>query len=200
MSGHGLHTSMLLLAVVVLLVLWLRDRGGMSAASRVLQHRGTSTLTGAALIAVSGLLHLILTPEHFEEAVYLGLLFVANFVGTSVAASGIYWGQRWGWLLGALIAGGAFVLYLVSGTVGLPGVHEGRLLEPVGVLAKTLEALFLVLCGFELFAGFGRRALTGGIVGVLVAAGLATGLILLGAAPGVHHEEGPAQQHDDDRD
>lgn len=200
MEGHGLHTVLLFLAIVVLLVLWLRDGGGTSAVSRVLQGRGASTPVGAALIAVSGLLHLILTPEHFEEAAYLGLLFVANFASASVAAFVIYRGRRWGWLLGALVAGGAFVLYLASGTVGLPGAHEGHLLEPVGVLAKTLEALFLVLCGFEFFAGFGRRALAGGIAGVLVVAGLATGLILLGAAPGAHQEEGPAQEQDDDRE
>lgn len=40
-----------------------------------------------------------------------------------------------------------------------------------------------MLCAFELIAGFGRKALTIGIAAVLVAAGLAAALILLGAAP-----------------
>jgi hypothetical protein len=47
-----------------------------------------------------------------------------------VAAYGSYRGRRWGWVLGALVAGGAFVAYLLNGTVGLPGVEEAHLLEP----------------------------------------------------------------------
>src|SRR5215210_5797155 len=109
----------------------------------------TVTLVGVGSILVAGLIHLILTPEHFEEATYLGLLFIANFAGAAVAAFGIFRGHRWGWVLGLLVAGGAYILYFVSATVGLPGVEEGHLLEPAGILAKVVEALFLVICAFE---------------------------------------------------
>jgi hypothetical protein len=40
------------------------------------------------------LIHLALTPEHLEEASYLGLLFLANFVGAVVTAFGIFRGRR----------------------------------------------------------------------------------------------------------
>ena len=118
---------------------------------------GTLNLVGAGLILVSGLIHLFLTREHFEEATYLGLLFLADFVGAAVAAFGIYRGSRWGWVLGALVAAGAFVFYLVDGAVGLPGVEGHHSLDPLGLIAKTVEALFLGLCVFKL-AGFVQRA------------------------------------------
>jgi hypothetical protein len=134
--------------------------------------RSPLVLAGAALILVAGLVHLFLSPEHFEEARYLGLLFLADFLGSMVAAFGIYRGDRWGWALGALVAGGAFVLYFLSRTVGLLGMEGESLFEPLGILSKAAEALFLVLCGFKItesFARLGRWALVGGIVTTLVA-------------------------------
>ena len=98
---------------------------------------------GIVLILLSGLIHLWLAPEHFEEATYLGGLFVAEFVGTVVAAVGIYRDQEWGWILGALIAIGAIVAYVVHGTIGLPIVGTEELFEPMGVLTKIIELLFL---------------------------------------------------------
>ncbi len=100
------------------------------------------------MILISGLIHLVLSPEHFEEASYLGWMFLAEFVGALVAAFGIYQGYRWGWVLGLLVAGGAFVLYFVDGIFGLPGKEpEGveGLLEPPGVAAKIVEFFFLVV-------------------------------------------------------
>jgi hypothetical protein len=87
-------------------------------------------LAGAGFILVAGLVHLFSTPAPFAETAYLGVLFLADFVGSLVAAYGSYRGRRWGWVLGALVAGGAFVAYLLNGTVGLPGVEEAHLLEP----------------------------------------------------------------------
>jgi hypothetical protein len=137
-----------------------------------LPSRDALTLAGAGLILAAGLIHLVLTPEHFREAPYLGLLFVANFIGAVVAAFSIYRGHRWGWLLGALVAGGALVMYFVSGTVGLPGMERGHLLEPLGILTKAVEILFLVLCGVEVtrsLTGLRRWALVSGIALMLVA-------------------------------
>ena len=57
------------------------------------------------MIVIAGLIHLLLTPQHFTETAYLGTLFLANFVGSILAAFGIYRGLRWGWALGALFAG-----------------------------------------------------------------------------------------------
>ena len=37
-----------------------------------------TTLWGTALIALVGLIHLLVVPEYFEFATYLGLLFIVN--------------------------------------------------------------------------------------------------------------------------
>jgi uncharacterized membrane protein YfcA len=99
--------------------------------------------TGIALIVVVGLIHLIDAPEDLEEGSYLGFLFVANFLGALAAAAGIYRGKRWGWGLGLLVAGGAFVGYVISRTAGLPGLPVEAWLEPLGVLSLVVEALFV---------------------------------------------------------
>jgi len=135
----------------------LRVRNLVGALGATPQNRGSLDLVGAGLILTSGLIHLFLTREHFEEATYLGLLFLADFAGATVAAFGVYRGSRWGWVLGALVAAGAFMLYVVAGTGGLPGVDEHHALEPLGLVTKTVEALFLGLCVFKL-AGFVRWA------------------------------------------
>jgi hypothetical protein len=145
--------------------------------------RSVLTLVGAGLILVAGLIHLVLSPEHFREAPYLGLLFLADFVGAAVAAFGIYQGGRWGWLLGALVAGGAFAAYIVGGTLGLPGVGRGHFLEPVGVLTKMVEALFLLLYAYR-FVGFRRWVLASGIAAMFLVTGAATALGLQGTHAG----------------
>ena len=74
---------------------------GMSRpANRDLQACRFLIWAGAGLILASSLTHLVLTPEHLEEATYLGLLFLFYFAGAVVAAFGIYRGRRWGPSLG----------------------------------------------------------------------------------------------------
>jgi hypothetical protein len=103
---------------------------------------------GAALIFLIGGAHLLIVGEHFLAATYLGLLFLANFFGSAVAAFALYWSpNRWGWLLGGLISGGAFVGFIVSRAVGLPGFEEeaGKWLSISGLLCLMMEGGFLTL-------------------------------------------------------
>jgi hypothetical protein len=79
---------------------------------------------GVLLLLACALIHLISAPDHLQEATYVGVLFLANSVGALLAAYGIYRDRLWGWLLGALVAGGAFVMFLVSRLIGLPGYQE----------------------------------------------------------------------------
>ena len=76
------------------------------------------------LTLACGLIHLIGAPEHLQEATYIGVLFVINAAGALVGAVGIYRDRLWGWLLGLLVAGGAFVMFMVSRLIGLPAYQE----------------------------------------------------------------------------
>jgi hypothetical protein len=51
----------------------------------------------------------------------------------------------WGWALGALVAGGAFLIYIVSRTGGLPSLTEAEFFEPMGVASLVVEGLFVGL-------------------------------------------------------
>ena len=102
------------------------------------------TLWGTALIALVGLIHLLVVPEYFGFATYLGLLFILNALGALASAVGIYLRTWWGWPLGVVMAGGAFFMYIESRTIGLPMLSEGWL-DPPGVLSLIVEAIFVVL-------------------------------------------------------
>jgi hypothetical protein len=117
----------------------------MSTSTERIASRNTVVWMGILLIAALGLIHLLEAPEELEEATYLGLLFLANFGGAVVAAIGIYQGHKWGWGLGALLAGGAFVGYVISRTLGLPGMPVEEWLEPLGMISLLVEGLFMGL-------------------------------------------------------
>jgi hypothetical protein len=99
-----------------------------------------------ALILVTGAIHFIDAPGSFGDATYKGVLFLANGIAALVAAYGIYRNERiWGWWLGLLVAGGALVSYVISRTIGLPGLEPDVWLEPLGILSLLVEAAFVVL-------------------------------------------------------
>jgi len=119
-------------------------------------------LKSLAIVAIlgTGLIHVVEAHEAFGEATYKGLLFVANGVGTLVAAAGIYRNQRGsGWALGLLVAGGALVGYVASRTVGLPGLaaEPDAWFEPMGVASLACEGLFIVLFALHRRKGPTRR-------------------------------------------
>ena len=96
------------------------------------------------LILTTGIIHLILSPHHFEEAKYVGVLFVLNGIGAAIAAFGIYRNAAWGWSLGAFIAAFSIISYIVSRTVGLPAteVEDWNL---IGIISLIVEAGFLLV-------------------------------------------------------
>jgi hypothetical protein len=108
----------------------------------------TQTLKTVAVVAILtvGLIHLGMARDAWGNATYEGLLFIANGVGALVAAVGVHRDRAgWGWLLGALVAGGALVAYVISRTVGLPGLpaEPDAWLEPLGVVSVVAELVFL---------------------------------------------------------
>jgi hypothetical protein len=112
---------------------------------------------GVLLIVACGLIHLVSAPDHLQEATYVGVLFSANAAGSLVAAIGIYRDRLWGWLLGALIAGGAFAMFMVSRLIGLPAYqeHVGMWIgdtfgDRLGIPSLVIEAPLVALSGIVL--------------------------------------------------
>ena len=125
-----------------------KDERGMSTR----RTPGRFRWAGVLLLLACALIHLISAPDHLREATYVGVLFLANGAGALVAAFGIYRDRLWGWLLGALVAGGAFVMFMVSRLIGLPAYqeHVGMWIgdsfgDRLGIPSLIVEAPLVVL-------------------------------------------------------
>jgi hypothetical protein len=97
------------------------------------------------LIIEVGLVHYFSSQHEFEEAWILGYLFIANFLGSLVAAYGIYRQRDWGRGLGVFIALGSLVGYVWSRSTGLPYLPAEEWLYPWGVTSVISEGLFLLV-------------------------------------------------------
>jgi hypothetical protein len=99
------------------------------------------------LVLATGLIHGVEGPAHYHEAAYQGLLFFLNAAGALVAARGIYRSEKlWGWTLGVLLSAGALMLYLISHTIGLPGLEiDEEWFEPLGVASLLVEGLYVLV-------------------------------------------------------
>ena len=111
------------------------------------------TWAGAGLILASGAIHALGTQEMFGEVQYMGILFALSVIGAIVAAIGIWRGERWGWQLGTLVAGGSILAYFITRTIGFPGFRENSwedFSEPVGVLSLVVEGMFVATAAWIL--------------------------------------------------
>jgi hypothetical protein len=97
-----------------------------------------------AVIVVIGIVHLLMAPQEYGETPYMGILFGINFIAALIAALGIYRHETWGWLLGVAIAAGSLIGYVLSRTVGLPGIEIEEWLQPVGILSVAVEVIFIL--------------------------------------------------------
>jgi hypothetical protein len=110
---------------------------------------GKLRIASVVFISLVGLIHLLVTPEYYGFTAYLGLLMIANLVGSVVSAVAIYRGRVWGWWLGVVMAAGACLGYIESRTLGLPGLPSWEpCTEPPGLLFLLLEAIFVGLAGY----------------------------------------------------
>ena len=96
------------------------------------------------LIVETGILHLYRAPQEFVEAQYLGILFVINFLGAIYAALKIFSNELWGWIIGLVVVLGSAAGYILSRTVGLPGMEIEPWLDPIGLTALAVEGFFII--------------------------------------------------------
>lgn len=98
------------------------------------------------LILIIGILHYVTAAEEYSEARYMGVLFLANFLGSLISAFGIYHRKLgWGWIFGIVIAAGSIIGYIQSRTAGMPGMEVEEWYDPIGIPALITEALFLLV-------------------------------------------------------
>jgi len=106
------------------------------------------SLIGIALLVIIGGIHLIDAPDSFGDAPYKGVLFVLNGVG-ALLASGLILRNRntAGWWLGMAVAAGAIVGYVISRTVGLPGLEAepDAWFETMGITSVICEVAFIAI-------------------------------------------------------
>lgn len=107
----------------------------------------------AGSLGLNALVHLILVPEYFEEKLYVGVSFLVLAGVSAGAAYLLLADDARGWAIGALASATAFVAFVASRTVGLPGFHPTDW-ELSGLLTLVLEAIVVVL-----FVAHGRRTL-----------------------------------------
>ena len=117
-----------------------------NAPSRTTRGRVTlATRAGVALIALTGIIHLVDAPDYLKAKAYIGVLFLLAAAGSVLVAVALMArddARAWG--LGALIAAGCFAGFVLSRTTGLPGFKESEW-EPLGLLSLVVEAGFIGL-------------------------------------------------------
>lgn len=115
--------------------------------------------TAAGLLGITGILHLVLAPEYLDEKTYIGVLFILGGL-TAVAVAARLWTtqDRRAWGLGAVIAAGMAVGFVLSRSVGLPGFHEHDW-ELSGIVTVLIELGFLgALAHYARTPGSGLQA------------------------------------------
>jgi hypothetical protein len=101
--------------------------------------------SAALALAVTGIIHLVLAPEYLEEQAYIGVLFVLGGVAALVLTARLWKvDDARAWIVGSLVAGGMFVGFALSRTVGLPSFHESEW-EVSGLVTLVLEAGFIAI-------------------------------------------------------
>jgi energy-coupling factor transporter transmembrane protein EcfT len=108
---------------------------------------------GAALALVAGLAHVPVTPEHLNEAPYIGGLFIALTIAcVLLAAALLVWDSPLVWAAAGATCLLAVIAYVVSRSVGLPlmGDDVGNWLETLGVVSVLSETGVVLVSAFAL--------------------------------------------------
>ncbi len=144
-------------------------------------HRGV-----ALLIGLAGLIHLVITPQHWAHAPAHGILFVIAGVAELIWAV-LVWRRPSSSLytIGLIGAGGLVTLWVITRILPAPFGHGPEPVEPYGVvckLAETLGAIVLAFLAFGQIATAANRAAARRAVVLWVVAALALGWGTYGVA------------------
>ncbi len=118
---------------------------------------------GVAILGLIGvaLIHVLELPDVFEEAFYLGLLFVGAVVASLLVAVALTReSDARVWRVAGGLPGLILLGYVVSRTVGLPGFTSdmGEWTEPLGLASMVAEGLLVSLSVVVLGQPMAREA------------------------------------------
>ena len=113
-----------------------------------------ASLASLTLLFLTALIHFRDVPGKLSETPPLGWMYILLVAGCSAAGAWLL-SDRWrlGYLLGALICGGAALAYSLTRTIGLAGSSKddiGNWFEPAGVVSLIVELSFVGLAVLEL--------------------------------------------------
>jgi hypothetical protein len=121
--------------------------------------RPITAWVSAALIAAAGLIHLVLTPEHFREQTLYGVFFLAAaLVQLMLAAVLLLRPTPWVFRVGALSSAGLIGAWLATRAVAPPFSSLPERVTLAGVLATGVELAALILLAALLPVGNGEAA------------------------------------------
>lgn len=111
---------------------------------RWLLRPGAVATTVGQLAAFAGGVHLALAPEHLRESTMHGWLFVAT--GASLLLVGgwlVLTGRVWAWRIAGVISAATVLAYLLSRTIGLPGMPV-EAFDLRGIVTASMEGFVAV--------------------------------------------------------
>ncbi|HZU65998.1 MAG TPA: hypothetical protein VFA09_01865 [Ktedonobacteraceae bacterium] len=103
-------------------------------------------IVGVICLIIIGVIHLMLIQSGLYIQLYLGILFIIDVVAAFASALWLaLQDARLAWISGGLAALGPFVGYILTRTVGLPGIPRLPWQAPMGFLSLVIEAIVVVL-------------------------------------------------------
>lgn len=114
-----------------------------------------STLRGVGFVGLLAiaLIHLLDVISKFDEAPYLGVMYVALMLASlAVAALILHTGSPRAWILAGALAAATLVGFILSRTTGLPGATDdiGNWSEGLGLASMLVEASVIALALYAL--------------------------------------------------
>lgn len=159
----------------------------------------------ALFIGLAGVIHIVVTPQHWAHAPAHGLLFVVVGI-TEIVWCIAAWRRPLVTVhkLGMVMAGWLIVLWVITRLLPAPFGHGPEAVEPFGVVCKLAEGLAMIVLGVLIFGEItskigrqaGWRVITLLMIGALIAGFTTYGLARaaepmfpsLGVSVEEHHE------------